>query len=306
MPNQKGIKHFWSEVYAWRGSVTLLILPRIMIFGVIAALIWTANEWTHEFDFHLAVAPYEVAGAVLGLLLVLRTNAGYDRWWEARKLWGGIVNQSRNLAIGAITYGPTDPAWRTQFVRWASVFPHVARHSLRGERELPKVVSLIGEEEAATVAAAEHMPSYVALRMAQMLAEAVKQETMNYWAFQQVDKERAILIDHIGGCERILKSPLPRVYSIMIRRFIFVFLFALPFALLDKVGILTPLVTMFVAYPILALDQTGYELQQPFSTNHLGHLPLDEISQTIETNLENLLPSLHVAEKQAATAPPTP
>jgi putative membrane protein len=85
-----------------------------------------------------------------------------------------------------------------------------------------------------------------------------------------------------------------------------VFLFALPFALLDKVGILTPLVTMFVAYPILALDQTGYELQQPFSTNHLGHLPLDEISQTIETNLENLLPSLHVAEKQAATAPSTP
>lgn len=306
MPNQKKSKHFWSEVFALRGSVTLQVLPRVMIFGTIAAVIWTANEWTHELDFHLAVAPYEVAGAVLGLLLVLRTNAGYDRWWEARKLWGGIVNQSRNLAISGLVYGPTDPAWRAQFVKWASAFPHVARHSLRGERDLPKVVGLLGDKEAATIAAAEHMPSFVALQLAQLLAQAVHQGGMDRWAFQQVDTERANLIDHLGGCERILKSPLPRMYSIKIRRFIFLFLVALPFALLDKVGVLTPLVTMFVAYPILALDQAGYELQQPFSMTHLGHLPLDEISETIETNLDHLLPALHASARQADAKQPTP
>jgi putative membrane protein len=282
-------KQFWREVFTIHGSVTLQVLPRVLTFGLIAATIWIANELTHEFDFHLAVAPYEVAGAVLGLLLVLRTNAGYDRWWEARKLWGGIVNQSRNLAISALSYGPSDPAWQARFVNWVAAFPHVARRSLRGERDLPEVSALLGEEDTAKIAAAGHMPSFVAWNLAEQLAQGIKNGGMNPMAFLQVDKERATLIDHIGGCERILKTPLPRVYGLTIRRFIGLFLVALPFALLDKVGALTPLVTMFVAYPILALDQTGVELQQPFSTRNLGHLPLDDISQTIEANLKGLM-----------------
>jgi predicted membrane chloride channel (bestrophin family) len=98
MTSPHDLRNFWRQVFALRGSVTLQVLPRVLTFGAIAAAIWIINELTHEFDFHLAVAPYEVAGAVLGLLLVLRTNAGYDRWWEARKLWGGIVNQSMILS----------------------------------------------------------------------------------------------------------------------------------------------------------------------------------------------------------------
>lgn len=289
MTSPRDLRNFWREVFALRGSVTFQVLPRVLTFGGIAGAIWIVNELTHEFDFHLAVAPYEVAGAVLGLLLVLRTNAGYDRWWEARKLWGGIVNQSRNLAISGLSYGPNDPVWQAKFVRWVAAFPHVARCSLRGERDLPAVAALLGNEETSRIAAGGHMPTVVVLKLAQMLRQAVDDGSLDRMAFLQIDKERATLIDHIGGCERILKSPLPRVYAITIRRFIFLFLAALPFALLDKVGLVTPFVTMFVAYPILALDQTGVELQQPFATTRLGHLPLDDISQTIEKNLSDLL-----------------
>ena len=90
----------------------------------------------------------------------------------------------------------------------------------------------------------------------------------------------------IGGCERIRKTPLPRAYAINIRRFIFLFLATLPFALLNRVGNwLTAPVTVLVAYPILALDQIGVELQNPFDTRNLGHLPLDAICETIERNL---------------------
>lgn len=289
MATPRELKSFWREVFALHGSVTLRVLPRVLIFGSLAAVLWVVNELAYNFNLHLAVAPYEVAGAVLGLLLVLRTNSGYDRWWEARKLWGGIVNQSRNLAISGLSYGPSDPAWQSLFVRWVAIFPHVARHSLRGEQDLPEVAEVLGKEEAARIAASGHMPSFVALTLAQMLRQAVDDGSLDRMAFLQIDKERATLIDHIGGCERILKSPLPRVYAITIRRFIFLFLAALPFALLDKVGPVAPLVTMFVAYPILALDQTGVELQQPFTTRRLGHLPLDDISQTIEKNLNDLL-----------------
>src|SRR5262245_3165530 len=109
---------FWRDALALHGSSTPLVLPSVLAFGLIAASV-CGLSWVIERAFQvqlgIEVAPYEIAGGVLGLLLVLRTNAGYDRWWEARKLWGGIVNQSRNLVISALSYGPADPAWRDRF-----------------------------------------------------------------------------------------------------------------------------------------------------------------------------------------------
>jgi ion channel-forming bestrophin family protein len=248
-------------------------------------------EWFRQVQIGLDVTPYEFAGVGLGLLLVLRTNAGYDRWWEARKLWGGIVNKSRNLVIGALSYGPDDPEWRGKMVRWVAVFPHIARCSLRGEAPSPEVVSLVGQDAASQIEAADHMPGFVALKISGLLQQACLQLEMDRFAFLQVDKERATLIDHIGGCERILKTPLPLVYAIKIRRFITLFLLTLPLALLHQTdkNWMIPLITMFVTYPLISLDQIGIELQNPFSNSNLSHLPLDEISTTIEKNVWGLL-----------------
>jgi putative membrane protein len=114
---------------------------------------------------------------------------------------------------------------------------------------------------------------------------------MDKFAFLQLDRERAQLIDHIGACERILKTPLPLVYAIKIRRFIVLFLVSLPFALLHRVenDWLVPLVTMLVAYPLVSLDRIGVELQNPFATSQLSHLPLSDISSAIEQNVIGLL-----------------
>ena len=102
----------------------------------------------------LAIAPFEFAGAALGLLLILRTNAGYDRWWEARIVWGGIVNQSRNLVIGAMAYGPNDLAWREKFVRWAACSP-IRRGSVYGANSLrPEITNLVGPDDARRIATA--------------------------------------------------------------------------------------------------------------------------------------------------------
>lgn len=299
---------FWREAFALRGSVTPRVIPDVLAVGAVAAGVAVA-AWLAEARFGvrlgLEVAPFEVAGAALGLLLILRTNAGYDRWWEARRLWGGIVNQSRNVAVSALAYGPADPAWRRAFVSWAAAFPHVARCSLRGQPPSPEVVALLGPEAAARVADAPHMPAYVALTLADLLREARERHGMDGFAFVQIDRERAALIDHIGACERILKTPLPRVYSIKIRRFIALFLLTLPFALLHRIDgdWLVPLIAMLVAYPLLSLDRIGAELQNPFATANLSHLPLEEISATIERNLTGLL---RVTEAEAGTSRDSP
>jgi putative membrane protein len=261
----------------------------VLKFTLIAVVLCIVTTSYPHRDLGIEVAPYEFAGAALGLLLVLRTNAGYERWWEGRKLWGGIVNQTRDLSISALAYGPPDPQWRQAIVRRTAAFAHVTRRSLRGERDLPEVAALLGDDEARRIAASDHMPNAVNRAIGDLLRQARDRMGMDPFGFLQVDRDRALLIDHMGACERILKAPLPHVYSIHIRQFIFIYLSTLPFALLHKLEWLTPVVTVLVAYPILALDQIGIELQNPFDTQHMGHLPLDDITATIEQNLLALL-----------------
>ncbi|MGD9633160.1 MAG: bestrophin family protein [Pirellulales bacterium] len=301
---------FWREAFALQGSVTPRVLPLVLVFGLIAGLTCLISwliEKPLQMRLALAVAPFEFAGAALAVLLVLRTNSGYERWWEARKLWGGIVNQSRNLVVSAMSYGPSSLEWREALVRWTATFPHVARHSLRSEVPSDEVTHLVGSQACRQIAGSAHMPSLVAWKLANLLQEACDRGEMDRFAFMQIDRERALLIDHIGGCERILKSPLPLVYSIKIRRFIVLFLLTIPLALIHRLNgelgnLLVPLITMLVAYPLLSLDQIGIELQNPFSQSNLSHLPLDDICATIERNLMGMLESMAGRENSPAEA----
>ena len=282
---------FWVEVFGVQGSAMPLILLRVLVFGAFALLITALHHGTDtdRFNLHVGVGPHEVAGAALGLLLVLRTNAGYERWWEGRKLWGGIVNQSRNLAINALSYGPADPAWREQVVRWAAAFPHAVRLNLRDQRQSTSMVALLGREAAERAFAAHHIPNAISMHLGSLLREAYERMGMSQLAFTRAEEQRATLIDHLGACERIRSSPLPLAYRIEIRRFILLFLLTLPFALLEEAEWLTPLATMLVAAPILALDKIGTELQFPFASTSLNHLPLDQLCLKIETDLLAML-----------------
>ena len=284
---------FWREAISIKGSVTPIVILNVFVFGLIAAFICVVDHYIEDVfqvNLGLEVGPHEIAGAALGLLLILRTNAGYDRWWEGRILWGGIVNQSRNLALETLAYGPKDKVWCTELITWVKVFPYAAKSSLRSEKELAKFEQLLGKSEAEKLIASSHMPFYVSLKIAGLLRSALDKGVLNSFAFAQMERERSLLIDHIGACERILKTPLPIVYSVKIRRFVAIFLITLPFALLHQMETdwLVPLVIMLVSYPLLSLDQIGIELQNPFYKSSLNHLPLDEIAEGIEKTLQEM------------------
>lgn len=299
---------FWAGALILRGSVTPRVILDVCTFGVIAlgvVMLEILAEQLLHVEVSVPVGPFEAAGAVLGLLLVLRTNAGYERWWEARKLWGGIVNQSRNLVIAGLNYGPQDPRWRKDLVMWAASFPHTCRRSLRYETSTPELVRLLGVKEAQRVNNAQHMPNVVAGELAKLLQQA-RSEGMSELSFYEAERQRSLLIDHLGGCERIRNTPLARSSAIQVRRFILLFLATLPFAWLETfnypihVGsdigfdinarfVLIPLFVMLMSYPLLALDRIGMELQNPFDTRRVDHLPLDAICNTIEHNLIEML-----------------
>jgi ion channel-forming bestrophin family protein len=285
-----GEKSFWVEAFSWRGAASWRVLPSAIAFGAFATFIYLLYLYRYP-GLAIEIGPHEVAGVLLGLLLVMRTNAGYERWWEARKLWGGIVNQSRNLALTALAHGPRDEHWRKQIVFWTIAFSYVAKARLRGEQKVPELVPLLGEKQAERVQAAEHMPSCVALKIDELLREACEQYGMDRFAFWQAERERCALLDHLGGCERIRNTPLATVYSITIRRFILIYLVTIPFGLLHKFAEewLAPVTTFLLAYCVLAVDHIGIEMQRPFTLLSLNHLPLNEICHTIEANLLALL-----------------
>jgi ion channel-forming bestrophin family protein len=282
-------QQFWTEALAIAGSALPMILPRALLFGLFALAVTAVHFDTRLPELNIELAPYEVVGGVLSILLALRTNAGYERWWEGRKLWGDLVNRSRNLAISALSYGPDDPAWRERIVRRTAAFAHAARQSLRGEREPESLARLVGPDEAGRILAADHMPSAVSGLIGESLREARDRLELDGYAFLRIDPERITLIDDIGGCERIMKTPLPWAYRVEIRRILIAFIGASPFALLTRIGWATPIVTLLIAAPLLSLDKIGTELQDPFSKDSLNHLPLDDICATIEGNLLAML-----------------
>ncbi len=298
---------YWLGTFLLRGAVGPLVIVDVVAFGIIASLIvFTSQAVTNHYKVSLTVParPFEVAGAVLALLLVLRLNAGYERWWEARKLWGGVVNQCRNLAISGLAYGPTEHEWRVNFIKWVATFPHVMRRSLRGEHKFPELAHLLSSERIGWLLRNQHMPDAVSREIASLLSEA-RSKGMDGFAFQQIERQRGLLIDHLGGCERILKTPLARSGAILVRQFIFIFLVTLPLPLLQDVegtifgavhGFdelhriwLIPLFVMLLAFMLLSLDRIGMELQNPFDTCRIDFLPLDSICMTIEKNLLELL-----------------
>jgi putative membrane protein len=312
---------FFREAATLNDSLTLTVLPGVLLFGGVAALICLVELLTDPtFTLGVEVSAFEIGGGVLGVLLVLRVNEGLTRWWEARKLWGAINNQCRNFAIDGLAYGPAEPAWRRALIHWTIAFAHACRRSLRDERYLPEVAALIGVDETVRLTEAHHMPSHASLVLARILWTAVDRLGMDRFAYLELDKERAQLIDHIGGCERILTTPIPQALSVQIRRFLFLFLILLPFGLIPKfnaeavraaraadraqivradkphehepnnnrIWFVVP-ITMAVAFPLLALDRLGSDLQKPFWKRSINDLKLDTYTTNIERTLLSLL-----------------
>ncbi len=138
------------------------------------------------------------------------------------------------------------------------------------------MAELVGPSGLSELAHAQHMPNWASMKIALLIREAMDQHGMDGFAMMRLDEQRAGLIDHLGACERIAKTPVPKVYAIKVRQFITLFLLTLPFALLHRLETdwLIPLITMLVSYPLVALDQISIELQDPFNNLNLSPLPL--------------------------------
>ncbi len=277
---------FFRNAFAWTGSITPKVIMGTLVSVFYCLLVAIFHDRFLPLD--IDIGPFEYSGVVLGLLLVFRINSGYDRWWEARKLWGSVVNQSRNLVLIGLHYSSSPDDWRKQLTGWTRLVSYTMKNHLRGESSRADLDRLLGSEAASRADSISHAPLWVFSNISRLLNEARINSWMDPFSFQRAERERAILVDNVGACERILRTPIPFVLAVKLKRFIFLFLLLLPFALVSKVGLFAPLLSALITYPLLSLDQIGFELQNPFSKGSISHLPLDEICEKIEHNIAEI------------------
>jgi Predicted membrane protein len=273
---------FVRHIFVLHGSVAPKIIWRVLFFAG-----WSATVLV----FHRFVRPVEVpstvhtlVGVALGLLLVFRTNASYERFWEGRKLWGGIVNESRNLARITSAFLRERPSLIESIILWAAAFPYASMHSLRGTASLGPLAARLPEADVAETLAATHVPLSVARRISGSLAEARAAGHLTDYVAVAIDSNVQQLVDYLGACERIQKTPLPFAYVVHLRRALVLYCLTLPFVLVGPFSWSTIIYTMMISYILFGIEEIGVEIENPFGTDY-NDLPLEEICATIERDL---------------------
>ena len=278
---------FIQNALTLKGSVTPRVIKNVMFVFFYSCIISVINFY--EPSVFLPIGPFEYAGLIMGLILVFRLNAGYDRWWEARKIWGTIVNQSRNFAIIISNYISDDASEeKSSVLNYIAAIPYLIKNNLRNEDSFEDAKHLFEKDDTGQLIISENKPLILASMIANKLTNLRHTNQMDSFAFLKAEEARALILDCHGACERILKTPIPYVMAIKVKRFILLFLIPLPFATVSSSLYLTPFITGIVAYALFSVDQIGLELQNPFSQNSLSHLPLDTICNTIEKNIMDI------------------
>lgn len=275
--------HRWFDhFFDVRGSLVREISGRVSL-----CVIWTVVVVTVHFHWFSVAIPslvHTLVGTALGLLLVFRTNASYDRFWEGRKLWGGIVNETRNLIRGAAVQFGADRDGLFELTRWTAVFPFAVTSCLRGEAGIGPHANQLSSHEVAGVTQAQHVALAVASRMTAVLNRARHDGRFSDIIYTGLDQNIQQLVDYLGACERIRNTPLPFAYVVHLRRALVMYCFTLPFALVSSYGWCTILDVLVIAYVFFGIEEIGVEIEGPFGTDD-NDLPLENICETIHRNL---------------------
>jgi putative membrane protein len=273
---------WWFHFFAMRGSMLTELVSRVLLCAVVATVVAVAAY--HRVELAIPPIGHTLVGVALGLLLVFRTNASYDRFWEGRKLWGCIVNASRNLMRAASALYPGE-ALLDELRGWARAFPYACMHALRGS----KVVLPAGlpRDEETAVLAAVSPPVAVALRMSRAIKAARDRGLITDIQQMELDRNVGQLVDCIGGCERIHKTPLPFAYVVHLRRALVLYCVTLPFALVEPMRFWSILAVVLISFVLFGIEELGVEIEDPFGTDP-NDLPLERICESIDKNLTAL------------------
>ena len=269
-----------------QGSVVPQILGKILVFTVLAIVVMALDRHVVALP-HVSLTALSVFGIALSLFLGFRNNAAYDRWWEGRRIWGGIVSDTRNLARNCEIF-IAEKQDRQDILGRAVAFAHAVRGDLHDTDVTGDIAIWVGDDEAARLGA-QKGGAEAALRIIAGKVRALH-ESDRLSGFGQLAFSETVLAlgRHQTGCERLATTPLPFVYSLLVRRTTYLYCVLLPFALVETTGPFVPIFVAVVAYVFFGLQAVTNELEHPFRQVQNG-LPLRALCRTIEISVAQAL-----------------
>lgn len=281
-------KSWIKLIFALHKSDTLRMLWKEIIYISLLAFVIAYVEMTylteHRWLTNLNTV-YSLVGFVISLLLVFRTNTAYDRWWEGRKQWGGLINDSRNLAV-KLNILNLEMEDKEFFKRMVANFAFATRDHLINGADMKKLN--LTEYEKMRIAEVNHIPVGIVELMYEQIGDLRKRNVISPEDYLTIDKNLNSFIAMVGACERIKNTPIPFSYSLFIKKFIFFYTATLPVAFVGILGYFSVLVTAFVFYVLVSMEVLAEEIEEPFGTDD-NDLPTDEIAQRIQENVCNIL-----------------
>jgi putative membrane protein len=281
-------KSWIKLIFAIHKSDTLRMLWKELIYiGAFTLLIdyVVMHYFPNETVLEKLITVYSLIGFVISLLLVFRTNTAYDRWWEGRRKWGEMVNDTRNMAskLSVLLDNQEDKDF---FKRMIPNFVYACKEHLRKGVDIQTLK--FTEQEFDIIRSKNHVPLAISNLMFNRLIELREKGVLCNEDIFILDKNLNALIDSIGACERIKNTPIPFSYSLFIKKFIFVYVTTLPLAFVTIFGYYSALIATFVFYVLVSMEVLAEEIEDPFGTDD-NDLPTDQMCERIEANVREVL-----------------
>ncbi len=266
----------------FRQLIPMMLLIGLYSYGVgyLEMEYWKLSEKSYVKNITIM---HGMLGFVISLLLVFRTNTAYDRWWEGRKQWGSLVNNSRNLAIklSVILKDETDKSFfRKTIPSYASILNKHLKNEETGMMLFEGLDLKIDHEK--------HRPNQVAKMLFQKLNDLYAAGKITGDQLIILNAEIQSFTDVCGACERIKNTPIPYSYSAFIKKFIFFYVMTLPFGYVFSLGYYVVPVVVFIFYVLASLELIAEEIEDPFG-NDENDLPTKKIAENIKRHIEEIL-----------------
>lgn len=306
-------RYSWLRLlFKYRGTALSRMRGRFVVTTLLAIIVTTIDLQVGYFHPDLTTIPFTLMGLALGIFLGFRNNTSYDRFWEARKLWGSLVNTSRSLTrqiltlvmeSTAVASGAHSPeteeilSFQKEMVHRLVAYVHALKHHLRDQDRVDDLAPMIAADEIEMLRKEFNRPIAILQRLGDRFRDAYRRGWVHPQHLPVFEQSLVGLTDIQGGCERIKSTPIPLSYTSLIHQIVAIYCIALPFGIVKTVGAFTPVVVGIVAYAFYGLDAIGDEIENPFGTD-ANDLPLSALSTMIEVNVRQRLgetdvPPLH-------------
>lgn len=281
-------KSWLTLIFSIHKSDTLRILWKELIYmGLLTTLIaFIEIRYFPEAVFlEKLTTVYQLIGFVISLLLVFRTNTAYDRWWEGRRVWGGLVNDTRNFSIKihSILESQDDKSY---FARMTANFTFAMKEHLR-KGVVWEELELTAEETAA-LKQKKHVPLAIAGMIFDRMHQLKLAGRITEAEFLALDRNVNAFMDACGACERIRNTPIPFSYSLFLKKFIFVYVVTMPLAFVTVFSYFAAFIATFVFYVLVSMEVLAEEIEDPFGYDD-NDLPTDSLAANIMNGAKEVL-----------------